>query len=60
VSKRLAVRVLHECFIAGAYRKPGQIFLVDESLLDHPEKLPSCLQRVTARRVDEPELVEVP
>ena len=60
MTKRIAVRVLHEAFIGGQYRKPGQIFMVDESLLDHPEKLPSCLQRVTARRVDEPELVEVP
>lgn len=55
---KIAVRVLHEAFIAGRYRKPGEIFLVDRDLFDG-EPLPSCVQRVTADTPAQDEFVEV-
>ena len=57
MSRRISVRATMPCFVQGKDRKVGELFLVDEHLV---EPLPSCLQRVTAERVEEPELVEVP
>ena len=57
MSRRIAVKVLQECFIAGAYRRPGQIFMVDEHLVD---PMPSCLERVRrASAAEDDQLVEV-
>jgi len=46
---KIAVRVIDECFVAGQYRKPGQIFFVDRDLFDR-KQLPSCVQRVAAEQ----------
>ena len=58
--KRLSVRAVAPCWIGGKDRKVGELFLLDPELLEHPDKLPSCLQRVrTEALADDGELVEV-
>lgn len=47
--RKIAVRVVHECYIDGAYRKPRTIFLVDRGLFEG-DQLPSCVQRVKHER----------
>ena len=56
--KRVSVRAVAPCFVQGKDRKVGELFLVDEHLV---EPLPSCLERVRrAPAADDDQLIEVP
>ena len=53
------MRVTAPCWIQGKDRKVGELFLLDPELIEHPEHLPSCLQRVEAAAPAADELIEV-
>ena len=55
----VSVRVTAPCWIQGRERRVGEMLLLDPELLEHPDKLPSCLERVRTEAPVEHELVEV-
>ena len=60
MTKRISVRATAPCWIQGKDRKVGELFLLDPELLEHPDKLPSCLERVRrAPAAEDDQLVEV-